>query len=244
LLESFCEGRLFAERIGTAPAEVVGLHGWARTREDLTGLLADFNALVFDLPGFGASPVPPTAWDSIAYAALVAKALATLGQPQVVLGHSFGGRVAVRLAARWPELVSGLVLTGVPLFQRKSPPALLFRMARWGRRHGLVSENLMERMRHRYGSQDYLRATGIMRSTLVRVVNESYSDDLSRITCPIELVWGQNDTATPLEYAERASAMLGEARLQIIEGGGHMTPLSAPGVLRDAVYRLLNTSKP
>ena len=86
LLVSFCEGRLFAERTGIAPVEVVGLHGWARTREDLAGPLAGLNALAFDLPGFGASPEPPEAFDSMACAALIAEAMAALDRPQVLLG--------------------------------------------------------------------------------------------------------------------------------------------------------------
>ena len=62
MLESFCDGKLFAERTGIAPVEVVGLHGWARTRDDLARSLAGFNALAFDLPGFGASPEPLAVW--------------------------------------------------------------------------------------------------------------------------------------------------------------------------------------
>lgn len=242
MLESFCGGRLFAERIGAGPAEVVGLHGWARTREDLIGLLTGFNAVAFDLPGFGASPEPAAAWGSPDYAALMAEALTALGKPQVVLGHSFGGRIAVKLAASWPELVSGLVLTGVPLFHRTSSPALPYRAARWAHRRKLVPENLMERMRQRYGSQDYLRAQGIMRSVLVRVVGETYDEDLPQIKCPVELVWGQDDTAAPPEFAERACTMLGSARLQVIERVGHMTPLVAGGALHDAIGRLLYAS--
>jgi pimeloyl-ACP methyl ester carboxylesterase len=243
LLESFGEGRILAERTGSGPVSVIGLHGWARTREDLAGPLAGLNALAVDLPGFGLSPEPPTIWGSEEYAAMVAEVAGGLNRPQVLLGHSFGGRVAVKLAARWPELVSGIVLTGVPLVRRQSPgarPALPFQMARWGRHHGLMSEARMEMFRQRYGSTDYRRARGIMRSILVRVVNESYEDDLARITCSVELVWGSNDTVVPLQVARDACALIGAARLQVIEGSGHMTPLSAPDELRHSVCRLLH----
>ena len=242
MLQSFCDGRLFAERTGHAHTEVVGLHGWARSREDLTAALAGFNALAIDLPGFGASPEPPSVWDSRSYAAFVAEALASLDSPQVLLGHSFGGRIAVKLAAWWPELVSGLVLSGVPLLRpepaRRASPQLSFRIARWGSRRGIVSERMMEKLRRRYGSEDYKRASGVMRSVLVCVVNESYEKDLSRITCPVELVWGSNDTAAPLAMAQQACSLLPDARLEVIQGAGHMTPLTAPDALRGAVNRL------
>jgi pimeloyl-ACP methyl ester carboxylesterase len=247
LLQTFCGGTLFAERYGSASAEVVGLHGWARTRADLAGPLAGLNALAFDLPGFGASPDPPAAWGAKDYAALLAAALVDLDRPQVVLGHSFGGRVAISLAASRPELVSGLVLTGVPMLRKKSAGASSpwrFRAARWGSRHGFVSASRMEKLRHRYGSDDYRNARGIMRSVLVRVVNESYEEDLARIKCPVELIWGANDTAAPVAVAREASELLQHAKLEVIPGGGHMTPLSSPDVLRQSVQRLLRVSAP
>ncbi len=100
----------------------------------------------------------------------------------------------------------------------------------------------METFRQRYGSEDYRRATGSMRSVLVRVVNESYEHDLTCITCPVELVWGSNDTVVPLQVARDACALIGDARLQVIEGSGHMTPLSAPAELRKSVCRLLHAA--
>jgi pimeloyl-ACP methyl ester carboxylesterase len=247
LLQSLCQGRLFAERTGQSAAEVVGLHGWARSHDDLAAALGGLNALLIDLPGFGVSPEPPAAWGSQEYAELVAEALRTLDRPQVLVGHSFGGRVAVRLAAQWPELVSGMVLTGVPQLLRGSnaaAPSWRYRMARWGNRHGFVPESRMEKLRQRYGSEDYRRANGVMRSVLVRLVNESYESDLSRITCPVELIWGAKDTAAPLEMAERARALLPNARLEVIDDAGHFAPVSHPDVLRDAVTRLIHASTP
>ena len=244
MLQSFCQGRLFAENLGEASPEVVGLHGWARSRSDLAACLTGLNALLVDLPGFGASPEPPGAWGSQEYAEVVAQALNGLDRPQVLVGHSFGGRVAVKVAVGWPNLVSGLVLAGVPLL--RSPvgqaPPWRYRIGRWGRRYGLVSDERMERLRQRYGSEDYRRAHGLMRSVLVRVVNESYEEDLPRIGCPVELVWGAKDTAAPLGAAEQACRLLPSAHLEVIENAGHMTPLTHPQVVHRSVTRLLQAS--
>jgi len=107
-----------------------------------------------------------------------------------------------------------------------------------------VSESRMERLRQRYGSADYRNAQGIMRSVLVRVVNESYGEDLARITCPVELIWGANDTVAPVAVAREASALLRDAKLELIPDAGHMTPYSSPDVLRQSVQRLLGVSTP
>lgn len=246
MLQSFCDGQIFAERIGEGPVRVIGLHGWARSRQDLIASLAGLSALALDLPGFGVSKEPPQAWGSDEYADLVAEMVSGLNGPQVVLGHSFGGRVAVKLAVRYPDLVTGMVLTGVPLLRRHSARArspMVFRAARWAHSHKVVSDARMERYRQRYGSADYRNAAGVMRSILVRLVNESYEDDLPQIKCPVELVWGATDTAVPVQVARNACEMIQDCRLNIIEGSGHMTPLSAAGQLGQAIRRLLPTGE-
>ncbi|HMO11870.1 MAG TPA: alpha/beta fold hydrolase, partial [Actinotalea sp.] len=77
-------------------------------------------------------PPPPTGWGTVEYADHLAEALAGTG-PYVVLGHSFGGRVAVRLAVRHPHLVRSLVVTGAPLVRAAAPPrpATTLRPAKW-----------------------------------------------------------------------------------------------------------------
>jgi pimeloyl-ACP methyl ester carboxylesterase len=159
----------------------------------------------------------------------------------VVIGHSFGGRVAVHLAAQQPDRVAGVVLTGVPLLRRVGPstkPALAFRVGRALNRRGLLSDARMEEMRKRYGSADYAAASGVMRQVHVRVVNESYEEQLRAITQPVEMVWGDDDTAAPLEMAREAAGMLARANLTVLPGAGHLTPLTAPGELRAAIERL------
>lgn len=244
MLKAYAGGRIFGSATGSSPPRVLALHGWRRTHADFAAVLGGpdpVDAVAVDLPGFGSSPDPPEAWGSEEYADCVAELLDDVGEPVVVLGHSFGGRVAVHLAAKHPEKVSGLVLTGVPLLRRAGPaakPALGFRAGRWLNRRGLMSEPRMEQLRRKYGSSDYAAATGVMRQVHVRVVNESYEPQLRTISQPAELVWGDDDTAAPLAVAEEAMTMLASARLTVIPGAGHLTPLTAPAELRAALDRL------
>src|SRR4051794_26005869 len=133
MLQAFAGGQLFGTAFGSGAPRVIALHGWARTHADfaqvLGGLDPDVGAVALDLPGFGATPAPPDAWGGREYAEAVAPLLAELPAPPVILGHSFGGRVAVHLAAGWPDLVHALVLTGVPLLRMGAgrKPALRFR---------------------------------------------------------------------------------------------------------------------
>jgi pimeloyl-ACP methyl ester carboxylesterase len=239
MLRSF-GGSLFGVQTGSAPARVLGLPGWMRSRTDLLGVVDGLDAVVLDLPGFGgASPPPPSAVGAAGYADLVTPALDACADRVVVLGHSFGGRVAVHLAARHRERVATLVLTGVPRLvapEHRSRPARSFRLARWLHRHHLLSDARMEAMRQQRGSVDYRNATGVMRDVLVIVVNEDYGDVLPAVTCPVELVWGDDDTAAPLTEVERArSRFAGPTKLTVVPGAGHLTPLTAASALRAAI---------
>ena len=244
MLTSLASGRLFADRQGSGQVDVVGLHGWARDRRDLEVVLHGTDSLAVDLPGFGLSPPPPEPWGTDEYAAALVDVLADLDRP-VLLGHSFGGRVALKVAVRHPDLVSGLVLTGVPLFRSPggSRPAAAYRVARGLHRAGLLPEPVMERLRSRYGSEDYRNSTGVMRGVFVRVVNESYDDEVRALACPTALVWGADDTAAPLWMAERARDLSRHVALTVLPGRGHHVPLTAPDALRDAVAGMLRQTR-
>lgn len=211
------------EKFGGAPPAVIALHGWGRSGADFARILAGHNALALHLPGFGSAPPPPEPWSPADYADQLAQAMAGLA-PQVVVGHSFGGRIAVRLAARHPHLVSALVLTGVPL-TRVAPAtgispafALAKRLHRWG----LVSEKAMEKNRQRYGSSDYRNARGVMREILVKTVAEDYLEDAVAVVAPVTLVWGERDGPAPVAAARKSLDYFPHATLRVVTGAAHL----------------------
>ncbi len=241
-LTSLADG-LFGERYGSGSVRVVALHGWGRDRRDFRLVLEGLDAVAVDLPGFGATPPPAAAAGAAGYAGMVAAWLEQLSGPQVLVGHSFGGRVAVVLAATRPELVAGLVLVGVPLLHRldraaRRPP-ITYRLVRLAHRAGLISDERLEREKRRRGSADYRAVTGVMRDTLVRVVNESYEDRLPDVACPVRLVWGAADSEVPAEVAHRAAALLRNVDIEVVEGCGHDLPREAPERIRTAIETLI-----
>lgn len=238
MLRTFGEPPLFVEASGQWPPAVVALHGWGRDRSDFARALDGFDAVSVDLPGFGMTPPPDEAWGTEQYADRVVALLEEVGRPVVVVGHSFGGRVAVRLAARRPELVRALVVTGAPIARLDGPrrrPALRYRFVRWAHRAGLVPDAVMERARQRFGSADYAAAQGVMRSVLVRVLGEDYADDLARIDVPVTLVWGQHDADVPVAVAEAARDVLADGRLVVVPDAGHGLPWQRPEPLHEAI---------
>ncbi len=244
-LRALADGSVFAEVTGSSSPRILALHGWARRGNDFGPVLSGLDAIAPDLPGFGASPEPPGVMGAEGYARLIRPILDEFRQPPVVIGHSFGGRVAVCLAEVNPDRVGPLVLTGVPLVKMtpSRTPDLGYRIAKGLNRFGLLSDARLEREKKRRGSSDYRAAGGVMRDILVTVVNESYEEQLRGLKGPVRLVWGGRDSEVPLEVAEVAVRILTdagvEADLTVLEGIGHLTPSEAPGHLRAAVLEFL-----
>ena len=241
-LRSFVGGAVFAEVYGSSPPRVLALHGWGRRGSDFRRALDRFDVIAPDLPGFGATPVPDQVLGAQGYADLMSPILDEYDQPPLIVGHSFGGRVAVCLAASHPDRVGSLLLTGVPLL-RQSPvshPPLTYRIVRWMNGVGLVSDDRMERLRRKRGSADYRAATGVMRDILVRVVNEDYPEEMSAVTAPTRLIWGADDFDVPVQVARNALQFFSDADLEIVADTGHMLHLQRPDVLSKAVAEVLS----
>ena len=213
-------GVLFDEHSGNPSApHLLFLHGWGGSRESLRGIATLFQHThqvhLFDLPGFGAAPVPPEGWGTIEYADLVQQfILDQVNAPVVLVGHSFGGRVSIRLASRRQPLIRSLVLIGVPGLPR--PGLSRARVRRSGIRalrrvlraaQPLIGRRGVEWHTERFGSKDYL-AAGAMRSVLVKTVSEDLTESAKSIVCPTLLVWGSDDTETPPWLATRYTELL------------------------------------
>lgn len=232
MITALADGQLLADKTGKSPAKVVALHGWGRSGADFAEIVEGLDAIAIHFPGFGITPEPSEAWGSEEYAESLAAALAG-GGPYVFVAHSFGGRVVTRLAARHPELVSGIVLTGVPLMRLTAAPkpALGFRIVKKLAGWGLIPKSVLEKQRNARGSADYRAAQGVMRGVLVRVVGEDYREDLAKITVPVRMVWGALDDAAPADAGQAASELIPNATFRSIPGAGHLLE----GELRTAV---------
>jgi pimeloyl-ACP methyl ester carboxylesterase len=247
-LHSYLDGRLFGELAdGPAPL-LVGLHGWGRDHRDLQSAVRTHSHLLVDLPGFGVSPPPAEAWGAADYASCIAAALDEHGptEPVVIVGHSFGGRVAVCLAASRPELVRGMVLCGAPLLRlaKATGPPVTYRLGRRAHQMGLLSDGRFEAMRRARASDDYNSASGVMRRVLVRTVNESYDEQLRTVTCPVGLLWGSSDQAVPTSTIEKARGLLTTlVAVEIVDGAGHDVHLQAPGPLAAMIEKIIDAPR-
>ncbi len=214
---------------------IIWAHGWGHTHNNWAQIIAPLeniaNHIVLDFPGFGESPPPPENWSTGDYADAVAHWIKESDFPPVIwVGHSFGCRVGLQIAANHPEQIKAMSLIAGAGLKRKRSLAnkiyfylriKLFKLLRKLTPDGAFKDKLMSK----FGSSDYKNA-GAMRDIFIRVVNEDLSEQASRVKCPVTLVYGKNDTETPPEFGERFSKLIPNSQLFLLEGQDHYSVLA------------------
>lgn len=210
------------------------LHGWGADSSVMAPMQEHFSAVArvinLDLPGFGKSAAPPTAWSIYDYADFVAHFLAELGLYRpVILGHSFGGRIAIILGSR--GLAGKLILADAAGLVPQRGAGYYLRVYSYKLAKKIFSlPGLKKAAQHVLSfwlksnpSSDYQAAQGVMRQIFVRVVNEDLRKYLPRISVPTLLIWGEEDTATPLSDGRLMEDLIPDAGLAVLPGCGHFS---------------------
>lgn len=230
--------RYTVEGIGNVAA--VLMHGWGCDHTTLLSvekLLATMGFTVYnvDFPGFGASPEPPAVWGVEEYTSAVESLLdaENVTRP-ILLGHSFGGRVGILLASR--RKVRKLVLVDAAGVKPRRSLKYYFKVYTFKAAKRLAplvlgqtrGQAAIDKWRARAGSSDYNGSTPRMRAILSRVVNQDLRYAMPSVSCPTLLVWGKNDTATPLSDARVMERLIPDAGLVAMDGAGHYSFLDNP----------------
>jgi len=214
--------------------KIVILHGWGKridrwqkVKRELEK--AGWSVFLPFLPGFGSQPAPARPWGLKEYEQWVKERLPAR---YFLIGHSFGGRIAIRLASQNPKGLVGLILinsAGIkPKFSFKKfifiilakigkivfllPPLFFFR--------GLAKKFLY----FLAGERDYYQAKGVMKETLKKVVREDLKENLKKIKVPTLILWGEKDRVTPVADGQLMARLIKKAEIKIAPLAGHLLP--------------------
>ncbi len=232
-------------------APVVLLHGWGcdgTIFKALTDELSQsFTVFALDLPGFGKTDEPPGIWGVHDYTAAVQAFLKDhdITHP-IVLGHSFGGKIAMMLTMKIP--VARLILTGSTGVRPSRTLFYYLKTYTLKIIKQLLSlpvlrdykEEITAYYIKNYGSSDYKSATSKMKKILNTAVNEDITAMMPSITTPTLIIWGENDTATPLQKGERIHQLIKDSELVIFEKAGHYAFLDEPICFHKTLNRFLS----
>lgn len=228
---------------------VLLLHGWGSSYDVYKGIFAALRdrcrLVAVNFPGCGGSDTMAEPWDLSKYCDFVLKFMkATNLSNPVMIGHSHGGRVILKMAAEGTVSPSKIVLLdSAGLIPKKSFKqkfrAKSFKTIKTVLTLPIIknhSQPLLDKARRHYGSADYNAAPEVLRKTLVSLVNTDLRDIIPNIKCPTLLIWGDKDTATPIADAETIKSLIPDSGLCVLEGCGHYSfceqPYKAHAILR------------
>ena len=219
---------------------VVMMHGWGCNHTTLASiervaLSCGYRVINVDFPGSGDSQEPNDVWGVEEYTRQIEALTKELGiKTPIMLGHSFGGRVGILYASR--NQVEKLILVDAAGIKPKRSLKYYWKVYSFKAIKRLMylflgketAEKHLDARRAKAGSSDYANASPMMRRILSKVVNEDLTDKLQHIKAPTLLIWGENDTATPLSDAKKMERLIPDAGLVSFPGCGHYSFLDNP----------------
>ena len=233
---------------GEGPAVFI-LHGWGSSSDSWTEvqkILADrgCQVVVLDLPGFGKTSAPSSIWGVEEYADFVHEFASQLSVEKFTLvGHSFGGQIAIQFAVMHPEKIDKLILVAAagvrrtPGFAKKLVMAfaklvsLLLYLIPFRELRTNVRNFFYMAIRRR----DYVRAQGIMRDVFQKVITQDLTAKFSKIQAPTLIIWGDKDEMTPVQDAYLMDELIPDSKLEIVEGGKHALNFQMPDKLSEEI---------
>jgi len=230
--------------------DVLLLHGWGCSLEIWKTLQCQletkFRVTSIDFPGFGKSDEPKEVWGVEEYTQCTELLIKKLGlKDPILIGHSFGGRVSILLASRNSN-IKKVVLTdsaGVkPQNTKISVSRVFSKMKKMSTK--IIGEKMTEKLVRPFAnslaSEDYKNASGIMKEILKKVVDEDLQSEMPKIKASTLLIWGENDTATPVSDAKIMEKLIPDSGLVVFKGCTHYSFLENPGYYFTVVDNFLN----
>lgn len=196
------------------------LHGWGQSRDNWKEIeeklkQKDITVVILDLPGFGSEPLISNEWGVPEYADWVKNKIESLQFKNVILlGHSFGGRIASFIASKNPKWLDKLILYGAPCIYRPSL-TICFKI--------LIAKILKKfGLKGKYKNQELEDADKSGLGEIFRkVVPFDQSQELKKINTKTYLIWGERDNSVPVRIAIEMQSLIPNSELTILNNLGH-----------------------
>lgn len=218
---------------GKSDNKVLIFHGWGGTSyswRDVSYCLSQkgFEVIALDLPGFGETQPPEDAWDTDDYIKFLLSFVKKLDLKDFyLLGHSFGGALALKFTFKHKELVKKLVLCD-PAIIRKERLGIRQKISKFGSKYfsKIIAKTplypFFEKAAYWFaGAYDYYHANAIMKEIFQKVISEDMSDIAQKLNKECLIVWGEYDQATPIKDGFVLNQLIKNSQLKVIVDSGH-----------------------
>jgi pimeloyl-ACP methyl ester carboxylesterase len=222
------------------------LHGWNGSsdswRKIIEILEIKYKVICPDFPGFGKTETPQKPWELRDFVEWLKEFTEKLNLKEFfLLGHSFGGRVAIKFSISYPEKVKKLILVSSAGIRQEwgLKEKIIFQISKIG--NAIFSKNHFFRFKdgarnffYRIARiKDYSKAKGVMKETMKKIVEEDLLPELPKIQNETLIIWGEKDKIVPLKYAFLFKEKIKNSKLKILPKIGHSPHLEDPEKLAE-----------
>lgn len=217
---------------------VILLHGWLASLETMAplakSLAKSFKVYSVDIIGFGKSDLPDEPLNTNDFGNFLKEFINKLEiQNPILIGHSNGGRTILNYAGRNLGKINKIVLIDSAGIIPKRKPKYYIKMYTFKLLKNIFKilpktqmfNNIKERALSKFGSSDYKNSPEILKRTMSIILNEDQKYLMPNIKVPTLLIWGDKDTATPLEDGKTMEKLIPDSGLVVYEGAGHFSYL-------------------
>jgi len=230
------------------------LHGWGSSSnswEEVQKILFqnNFQVIIPDLPGFGKSDLPTNPWDVDQYANFVVKFCQQLKINKFnLIGHSFGGRISIKIAVKRPDKIKNLILVDSAGIKPKldvKDKLILFssKIVKSISKIKFLNPFIdkIKRLFYKtaFRKRDYAKLSGVMRKTFIKIIDEDLLPELNKIRVRTLIIWGEEDKSVPIRYAHIFKREILNSELKVIPHIGHSPNLKAPKQLSQLIINFL-----
>lgn len=211
---------------GEGEKTLVMLHGWGVDGKYFSQVEKQFNTkakcLIVDFYGFGKTSEPPDYFDTYEYAYQLFLLLKKLGVGKIVLvGHSFGGRVAIILSSIFDIDICGLVLTSSAGLNRFSFARYIkvqrYKFLKRLSKYGIVCKEKLTK----FGSDDYKKLSENLKAVFKKIVRQDLGYLLHKISVPTKMYWAKDDRETPYWMCKKLNKKIKNSSAVVAKNGGH-----------------------
>ena len=219
MITKILSDNLTYSQVNSENPKICFLHGWGGESNNWKNISGEFESIALDIPGFGKSVPFEKSFSPKTYAEYLIDIIPD--SVEIIVGHSYGGRIAVHLSRL--KKYKKIVVIASPLVKvdKTKDSISIFKFYKFIHKLNLISDEKLEKIKKKYGSEDYKNANKYLRDTLVMAVNDDLVQILPKIDTHVDLIYGEYDTTVLPQNGTTANKIIPDSDLTILPKENH-----------------------
>lgn len=241
--------KIYYEKYGNTNKTILILPGWGDTRETFNQIINSFKdnytIYILDYPGFGKSPIPKKTLTIYDYTEIIYNFLNKnkINNP-LIIAHSFGGRITTLLTTKYKVKIDKMLLIDIAGIKPKKTLKQKIKETIYKTLKRIIKitknkEKYQKKLIKIFASTDYQNLPNGMHQTFKNIINEDLTNYIKLIPSECLIIWGKQDTSTPLKDAYKIKKLIKNSALIVFPNGNHFPYLQYPYLINKIIYEFI-----